>query len=61
MTFLFHLFLFYRILFPHGDQHQQISELSDLIIQDPDSTELYLERGELLLLHEDFEAARSDF
>lgn len=61
MTMLFHLLFFCRMLFPHGDQHQLLLELTDRIAQYPDSTELYLERGELLLLHEDFKAAQSDF
>jgi tetratricopeptide (TPR) repeat protein len=48
-------------LLPHGDLHQRILELTEAIHQHPERTKLYLERGELNILHEDFPAARLDF
>lgn len=48
-------------MFPHGDLHQRIEEISERLIQSPDSIELYMVRGELLLLHGDQEDAKKDF
>lgn len=49
------------LFLPHGDLHQRILELTEAIARHPERPDLYLERGELYLLHEDFPAARMDF
>ena len=53
--------LFATGYFFHGDDSEQIVALTKAIGQFPDSTELYMERGELYLLHEDPKAALADF
>lgn len=45
----------------HGDLHQRILELTASIEQYPDSSELYLKRGTLLLEHEDYAKSIVDF
>ncbi len=45
----------------HGDLDARIAELSISIQEYPDSIQLYLVRGELLVLHEEYPAARVDF
>lgn len=56
-----YIWLSVACLFPHGDLHQQIANLSKTISAFPDSTQLYLKRGELYLLNEDIHEAESDF
>lgn len=46
---------------PHGDIHERIEALTAQIKAYPDSTELYVARGELYLLHGDQKEAREDF
>ncbi|HEY3387827.1 MAG TPA: hypothetical protein VGK46_15040 [Saprospiraceae bacterium] len=58
---LFYLLMATGYFLPHGDDHEQIVALTKAIAQFPDSTELYMERGELYLLHEDPKAALADF
>jgi tetratricopeptide (TPR) repeat protein len=58
---IFYLLFGAGFFLPHGDSHEQILALSKSIEQFPDSTQLYLERGELYLLHEEPNAALSDF
>jgi tetratricopeptide (TPR) repeat protein len=45
----------------HGDLDQRIHDLTINIGQFPDSIQLYMNRGELYLLHEEYDAARTDF
>ncbi len=45
----------------HGDIHERIQKLSNQIKHSPDSTELYVTRGELYLLHGDKKEAGDDF
>ena len=59
-TFLF-LLSFSRFLFPHGDLHLRIEELSQSISHYPDSIALYLARGELYIQHEEYQLAEQDF
>lgn len=58
---LFYLLFAAGYFLPHGDDSEQIVALTKAIVQFPDSTELYMERGELYLLHEDPKAALADF
>lgn len=44
----------------HEQLEHQIARLSDLLAQAPDRPELYLKRGELYRLHEEWEAALAD-
>ncbi|MBK9104483.1 MAG: hypothetical protein IPL92_07910 [Saprospiraceae bacterium] len=53
--------LWIAFAYPHGDVHEQINALTTTIQQFPDSTSLYLDRGELYLLDENASAAQSDF
>ena len=46
---------------PHGDLDKRIAALSTAIAQYPDSTLLYLQRGEVYVLHEDYTLALNDF
>jgi tetratricopeptide (TPR) repeat protein len=48
-------------LMTHGSVHDRIREITAAIAQYPDSTHLYMERGDLFLQHEDFDSARTDF
>ena len=45
----------------HGDLHEQIDALTQRIAEQPTDVELYLRRGELRRLHEDWDAAIADF
>ena len=56
-----HLLLAFGYFLPHGDDHEQIVALTNAIAQFPDSTELYMERGELYLLHDSPKEALADF
>lgn len=55
------IYLCFAFALPHGDVHDQINALTQTITQFPDSTTLYLHRGELFLLDENFAAAKTDF
>ena len=56
------LFLLMRCSgFAHGELHEQIEGVTRQIRQKPDSAELYLQRGELHRLHEDWARAAADF
>src|SRR6187402_1250082 len=46
---------------PHGDLDQRIQEKSNQIASNPLDRQLYLERGELYLLDEEYLKAKSDF
>lgn len=59
-NFLF-LFYFARLLFPHGDLHLRIEDITQAISLYPDSLELYLSRGELYIQHEEYQLAEQDF
>lgn len=59
MRLIFCLWIAFAV--PHGDVHEQIHALTSSIEQYPDSTSLYADRGELFLLDENINAARSDF
>ncbi len=61
MVLITYIWLSVACLIPHGDLHQQIADLSKTISAFPDSTSLYLKRGELYLLNEDIHEAGSDF
>jgi tetratricopeptide (TPR) repeat protein len=45
----------------HGDLHEQIEKVTSEIDRKPDSAELYLQRGELYRVHEDWARALADF
>jgi len=45
----------------HGDLHERIAAITELIKQYPDSSDLYLKRGKLKLQHEDYELSLEDF
>lgn len=53
--------LFLSFLLSHGDLDLRIREKSNQIASDPLDSDLYLERGELYLLHEEFLKATLDF
>ncbi|MGB4848188.1 MAG: hypothetical protein WBP41_09745 [Saprospiraceae bacterium] len=53
--------LFFCFFLSHGDLDLRILEKSNQIATNPLDQELYLERGELYLLHEEFLNARLDF
>lgn len=59
MQLIFCLWIAFAV--PHGDVHEQINVLTTSIQQFPDSTSLYLDRGELYLLDENIASAKSDF
>ena len=48
-------------VFTHGDLEDRIREKSDLIALHPHDHMLYMERGELYLLHEEYLNAKADF
>src|SRR5690349_4459627 len=48
-------------LFPHGDLDDRIAELTRQITLAPDQIDLYQQRGELYVAHEDYPEAISDF
>jgi tetratricopeptide (TPR) repeat protein len=58
---LLHLLISLFLSPPHGDLDLRIASLSQLIQSHPDSTELYLHRGELYVLHEEYTLALADF
>jgi tetratricopeptide (TPR) repeat protein len=47
--------------FGHGDLHERIAMVTSEIKQQPDNAELYLKRGELHGLHEEWKEAEADF
>ena len=47
--------------FAHGELHEQIEGVTLKIRQKPENAELYLQRGELYRLHEDWALAAADF
>ncbi|RMF84193.1 MAG: hypothetical protein D6744_03500 [Planctomycetota bacterium] len=47
--------------YAHGGLHEQIQQLTERIAKDPRDVQLYLRRGELHRLHEDWLAALADF
>ena len=47
--------------FAHGDLHEQIAALTKQIEKQPRNAELYLKRGELHRLHEEWRAAAADY
>ncbi len=53
--------LFSCFVLSHGDLDLRIKEMSNQIASDPLNQDLYLNRGELYLLHEEFLKARLDF
>lgn len=55
------ILLFSCLVLPHGDLEQRILEKTNQIALNPFKAELYLERGELYNLHEEYSRARSDF
>jgi tetratricopeptide (TPR) repeat protein len=58
---LFHLLIPFLLSPPHGDLDLRIASISQSILAYPDSTELYLHRGELYVLHEEYTLALADF
>src|SRR5437870_3564943 len=48
-------------LFAHGPLHEQIAALDQQIAQDPNNAGLYLQRGELHRLHQDWRASLADY
>jgi tetratricopeptide (TPR) repeat protein len=61
MGFFTQTLLFISCILPHGDLDQRILEKSNEIALHPFDQELYLERGELYLLHEEYLNAKHDF
>ncbi len=53
--------LFTLFVLPHGDLDQRILEKSNQIALHPLDHQLYMERGELYLLHEEYLNAKGDF
>lgn len=49
------------LVFSHGDLDQRIQEKTNQITLNPFNKELYLERGELYVLHEAYNEAKTDF
>lgn len=45
----------------HGDVHEQIAALTSQLARDPRNPALYLKRGELHRVHQDWDAAQADF
>lgn len=48
-------------LLAHGDLHEQIVAATKQLEKDPKNAELYLKRGELHRVHEDWDAALADY
>ena len=48
-------------LYAHGDVHGQITNLTAEIQRDPRNAELYVRRGELQRIHQDWDAAQADY
>src|SRR6185503_9465979 len=61
MGFFTEALLLISCILPHGDLVQRILEKSNEIAVHPFDRDLYQERGELYLLHEDYLNAKSDF
>lgn len=53
--------LAFTLTFPHGDLDDRISAISQQINLTPDQIELYQQRGELYVAHEEYTNAISDF
>ena len=49
------------LVYAHGDVHPQLLEVSQQIEKDPGNAKLYLRRAELYRVHQDWDAAQSDF
>lgn len=45
----------------HGDLHLQIEEMTKRIAKEPKNAELYLKRGELRRVHQEWDAAQADY
>lgn len=56
-----YLLVSFTIWFSHGDLDDRIAELSMLIEQHPDQHELYQQRGDLYIQHDEFLKAIADF
>jgi tetratricopeptide (TPR) repeat protein len=48
-------------LFAHGDLHEQILAVTEQIAKDPKNSELYLKRGELHRMHQEWDLAQADY
>ena len=48
-------------LLAHGDLHEQIEAVTEQIAKDPKNSELYLKRGELRRMHQEWDLAQSDY
>src|ERR1051326_9230213 len=47
--------------FAHGDIHLQIEEITKRLAQEPRNADLYLRRGELHRVHQEWGAAQADY
>src|SRR5258706_7358254 len=61
MGFFIEALLLISCILPHGDLDQRILEKSNEITLHPFDQDLYQERGELYLLHEEYLNAKRDF
>lgn len=61
MSIILFIVYFSRLLFPHGDLHLRIEDLTQAITLYPDSIELYQARGDLYIQHEQYQFAEKDF
>ena len=48
-------------LLAHGDLHEQILAVTEQIAKDPKNSELYLKRGELHRMHQEWDLAQADY
>ena len=48
-------------LLAHGDLHEQIHHVTEQIAKDPKNSELYLRRGELRRMHQEWDLAQADY
>ena len=48
-------------LLAHGDLHEQIVAVTEQIAKDPKNSELYLRRGELRRMHQEWDLAQADY
>ena len=48
-------------LLAHGDLHEQILAVTEQIAKDPKNSELYLKRGELHRMHQEWDRAQADY
>ena len=53
--------VFSSSVFGHAGIHEEIKEITRLIRQDPVNAQLYLQRGDLYRIHQDWDHAREDF